>query len=83
MGDVDEKTKDVVEKNPPSRIKTLRAIDLNKQQNWRDSCKENDRKAIKDVEFYEENDDCPTCKQGLDLEHKEKHIAERRKAWNR
>jgi DNA repair exonuclease SbcCD ATPase subunit len=35
------------------------------------------RKAIKDIEFYENNDDCPTCKQGLDHEHKKKHIQEK------
>tara|TARA_Y100000593_G_scaffold93736_1_gene189806 strand:+ start:5801 stop:7513 length:1713 start_codon:yes stop_codon:yes gene_type:complete len=35
------------------------------------------KKALKDIEFYESNDNCPTCKQGLDHEHKEKHIEER------
>ena len=34
-------------------------------------------KAIKEIEFYEKNDDCPTCKQGLDIEHKKKHIQEK------
>jgi DNA repair exonuclease SbcCD ATPase subunit len=31
-------------------------------------------KALKEVEFYEENDECPTCKQGLDEEHKKEHL---------
>ena len=35
------------------------------------------KKAITDGQFYEENDECPTCKQGLDEEHKKQHIAER------
>ena len=35
------------------------------------------KKAIADVKFYEENDDCPVCKQGLDHDHKEKCIKER------
>ena len=36
------------------------------------------KKADQDVLFYQENDDCPTCKQGLDEEHKKKHIKERK-----
>ncbi len=36
------------------------------------------KKAEQDVLFYQENDDCPTCKQGLDEEHKKKHIKERK-----
>ena len=36
------------------------------------------KKADQDVLFYQENDDCPVCKQGLDAEHKKKHIAERK-----
>jgi len=35
------------------------------------------KKALKEIEFYENHDDCPTCKQGLDHEHKKKHIAEK------
>ena len=27
------------------------------------------KKALKEIEFYENHDDCPTCKQGLDHEH--------------
>jgi len=39
-------------------------------------------KADQDVLFYQENDDCPTCKQGLDEEHKKKHIKERKAKSN-
>ena len=31
------------------------------------------RKFIKELEFYEKNDECPTCKQDIETEHKE-HI---------
>ena len=31
------------------------------------------RKFIKELEFYEKNDECPTCKQDIEAEHKE-HI---------
>ena len=39
-------------------------------------------KADQDVLFYQENDDCPTCKQGLNEEHKKKHIKERKAKSN-
>ena len=31
------------------------------------------RKFMKELAFYEENDECPTCKQDIESEHKE-HI---------
>ena len=77
LGEVDEKTQNVVEKkrsikskdSTESRLK--QATDLERQlENAR-------KKAIADVKFYEENDDCPVCKQGLDHDHKEKCIKER------
>lgn len=34
-------------------------------------------KALQEVKFYEDHDNCPTCKQGLDEEHKKKHIEEK------
>jgi len=37
------------------------------------------KKALKEVEFYEENDECPTCKQGLDEEHKKEHLESKTK----
>ena len=77
LGEVNEKTQNVVEKkrsikskdSTESRLK--QATDLERQlENAR-------KKAIADVKFYEENDDCPVCKQGLDHDHKEKCIKER------
>lgn len=35
------------------------------------------KKALEEVKFYEDHDNCPTCKQGLDEEHKKKHIEEK------
>jgi DNA repair exonuclease SbcCD ATPase subunit len=35
------------------------------------------KKALQEVKFYEDHDNCPTCKQGLDEEHKKKHIEEK------
>lgn len=74
---VDEKTKDVVAKKStikdidPQKDRLKQATELERQLG------ENYKRAINDVKFYEENDDCPTCKQGLDHEHKAKHIEER------
>jgi len=74
---VDEKTKNVVEKKStikdidPQKDRLKQATELERQLS------ENYKRAINDVKFYEENDDCPTCKQGLDHEHKTKHIEER------
>ena len=77
LGEVDEKTQNVVEKkrfikskdSTESRLK--QATDLERQLETAR------KKAIADVKFYEENDDCPVCKQGLDHDHKEKCIKER------
>ena len=77
MEKIDEKTEDVVEKKStisdidPQKDRLQQATELERKLN------ENYKKAVKDIAFYEENDDCPTCKQGLDEEHKKKHIEER------
>ena len=77
LGEVDEKTENVVEKtrlikgkdSTEDRLK--QTIELEKQLEGAR------KKAIADIEFYENNDNCPTCKQGLDHEHKQKHIQEK------
>jgi len=77
MEKIDEKTEDVVAKKStisdidPQKDRLQQATELERKLN------ENYKKAVKDITFYEENDDCPTCKQGLDEEHKKKHIEER------
>ena len=77
LGQVDEKTQDVdkrkqsIKSRDTTESRLKQATDLEKQlENAR-------KKAIADVKFYEENDDCPVCKQGLDHDHKEKCIKER------
>ena len=37
---------------------------------------DNYKKAIKEIKFYEDNDECPTCEQELNEEHKRKHLEE-------
>jgi len=77
LGEVDEKKKDVVEKTRLISDKDTEANRLNEAVELEKQLETARKKAIADVKFYEENDDCPTCKQGLDEEHKKKHIAER------
>jgi DNA repair exonuclease SbcCD ATPase subunit len=38
----------------------------------------NIKKNEKDIEFYEHNDNCPTCKQSIELTFKEQQVEERR-----
>jgi len=77
MEKINEKEKDVVEKKStitdidPQKDRLKQAVELERKLS------ENYDKARKEIKFYEENDDCPTCKQGLDEEHKKIHIAEK------
>ena len=74
---VDEKTKNVVEKKSTISDKDTKETKLKQTVDMEAKLEDARRKAIKDIEFYENNDDCPTCKQGLDDEHKKKHIEEK------
>jgi DNA repair exonuclease SbcCD ATPase subunit len=35
------------------------------------------KKLKKEIQFYEDNDSCPTCQQAITPEHKEKHLTEK------
>jgi DNA repair exonuclease SbcCD ATPase subunit len=37
----------------------------------------NNKKLKKEIEFYENNDNCPTCQQVIEHDHKQKHITEK------
>lgn len=77
LGEVDEKTENVVEKKSliddkeTQKTRMQQAIELEKQLEGAR------KKAIKEIEFYENHDECPTCQQGLDEEHKKDHIAKK------
>ncbi len=77
MEQIDEKTKNVVEKKSTIEDNTSQKDRLQQANELERKLNENYKKAIRDVKFYEENEECPTCKQGLDEEHKKQHIAER------
>lgn len=77
LGDIDEKTKNVVEKTTSISDKDSKETRLKQVVDMEAGLENARKKALKDIEFYENNDDCPTCKQGLDIEHKKKHIQEK------
>ena len=67
---IKEKTSSISDRDPQGdRLK--QALEFEKKM------EENRRKVEKEISFYEKNDECPTCKQGLDEEHKKTHIAEK------
>ena len=82
LGKVEDKTKDIEQRQSsisdkdPQGNRFKEASDLYKQL-------ENKKTDIlKEIEFYEENDNCPTCEQGIDEEHKTKHVADKQKKTN-
>ena len=77
LGEVDEKTKNVVEKTRLISDKDTTEDRLKQTVELEKQLEAARKKAIADIEFYENNDNCPTCKQGLDHEHKKKHIQEK------
>ena len=77
LGEVDEKTQNVVEKKRSIKSKDSTESRLKQATDLERQLETARKKAIADIEFYENNDNCPTCKQGLDHEHKQKHIQEK------
>ena len=72
-------------------IKTDSVAELDKSINDRDpqgdrlkqatshlsKLEENKRKLEKEITFYESNDNCPICEQGIDEEHKTSHVTKK------
>ena len=77
LGEVDEKTQNVVEKTRLIKDKDSTEDRLKQKTDLETQLERARKKALEDIEFYENNDNCPTCKQGLDHEHKQKHIQEK------
>lgn len=77
MEKIDEKTQNVVEKKSTISDRDPQGDRLKQAREVENRLNEAYRKAVKEIEFYEKNDDCPTCKQGLDEEHKQEHIAQK------
>ena len=77
LGEVGEKTKDVVAQTRLIKDKNVTEDRLKQTVELEKQLETARKKAIKDIEFYENNDNCPTCKQGLDETHKKKHIKDK------
>ena len=77
LGEVDEKTKNVVEKTRLITDKNTTEDRLKQTTDLESQLERARKKAIADIKFYEDNDNCPTCKQDLTGEHKEKCIQEK------
>lgn len=68
--EVKDKQRSISDRDPQGdRLK--RALDVEKR------LEDSQKKALKEIEFYRNNDDCPVCKQGLDEDHKTKCIKEK------
>jgi len=82
LGKVDEKTLDITARKStitdldPMGNRYKEATDLYKQLLNKKS------EIIEEMNFYESNDNCPTCKQGIDEEHKKEHIAKKQEKKN-
>ena len=77
LGEVDEKTENVVEKTRLITDKNTTEDRLKQTPDLESQLERARKKAIADIKFYEDNDNCPTCKQDLTGEHKEKCIQEK------
>ena len=77
LGEVDEKTKNVVEKTRLITDKNTTEDRLKQTTDLESQLERARKKAIADIKFYEDNDNCPTRKQDLTGEHKEKCIQEK------
>ena len=80
LGEVDEKTENVVEKTRLITDKNTTEDRLKQTTDLESQLERARKKAIADIKFYEDNDNCPTCKQDLTGEHKEKCIQEQKVA---
>ncbi len=77
IGKVDEKTTDIEKRR--STISDQDTIE-NRFKEAKDLYKQLESKkktVLEEIKFYENHDNCPTCKQGIDEEHKKNHVAEK------
>ncbi len=77
MENINEKTQDVVaqtrliEDKDSKEDKLTELLDLERQ------LEAARKKTIREIKFYEDNDECPTCEQSLDETHKKNHIEQK------
>jgi DNA repair exonuclease SbcCD ATPase subunit len=77
MGNIDEKTQDVVAETTSITDKDSKENKLTELLDLERQLEAARKKTIREIKFYTENNECPTCEQGIDEKHKETHIGEK------
>ena len=77
MGNIDEKTQNVVAETARITDKDSKETTLTELLDLERQLEAARKKTVREIKFYTENDECPTCEQGIDEDHKKKHLAEK------
>ena len=77
LGKVEEKTTDI--ENRRSTISDQDTIEnrFKEAQDLYKQLENRKQQVLEEITFYENHDNCPTCKQGIDEAHKKSHVAEK------
>ena len=77
MENIDEKTQDVVAQTRLIEDKDTKENKLTELMDLERQLETARKKTIREIKFYEDNDECPTCEQSLDETHKKEHIEQK------
>lgn len=79
LSKVDAKNKLIKEKTSSISDRDPQEDRLKQAKNLFSKLEDKKHLVIKEIAFYQDNDNCPTCKQDLDEKHKKTHLAEKQK----
>ena len=79
LSKVDAKNKLIKEKTSSISDRDPQEDRLKQAKNLFSKLEDKKHLVIEEIDFYQDNDNCPTCKQDLDEEHKKTHLAEKQK----
>ena len=79
LSKVDAKNKLIKEKTSSISDRDPQEDRLKQAKNLFSKLEDKKHLVIKEIAFYQDNDNCPTCKQDLNEEHKKTHLAEKQK----
>lgn len=82
LGRVDEKSKDITQRQSSISDKTPQGTRFKEASDLYKQLESKKTEVLEEIKFYESNDNCPTCEQGIDEKHKEEHIATKQKKTN-
>ena len=74
---VDKKNELIKDKTSSISDRDPQGDRLKQAKNLASKLEDKKHTVIREIAFYEDNDNCPTCKQDLDEEHKATHLAEK------